>query len=166
MFGLFIFEYMWKKCAQYRVANDKIHNKFPMFKRMDEPWKWSRWTFYPGAMLVMPTRTFIVLGSVAFFGCLAGLLSMGHDFKKGPLTGTRRTVVHQLLRFGCEIIVVVSGMNVTLRYMRADYTEYLGEHYKSNMKEIKRTSTVVANHVSWLDGFMFYAKLMPAMAVD
>ena len=32
-----------------------------------------------------------------------------------------------------------------------DYTEYLGEGYKENFKEISKVPTMICNHVSWLD---------------
>lgn len=36
--------------------------------------------------------------------------------------------------------------------MDVDYTEYLGPGYKDKMKKITKTSTVISNHVSCLDG--------------
>lgn len=32
-----------------------------------------------------------------------------------------------------------------------DYTYWLGEGYKEKYRSIKKTSTVICNHVSWLD---------------
>ena len=39
----------------------------------------------------------------------------------------------------------------TLTYQDVDYSYYLGEGYESRYKDIKKTSTIVCNHVSWLD---------------
>ena len=94
------------------------------------------------------------------------IISLGHDFSKGPLSGLRRKANQQVITFGTSVIVFVSGMNVKTQYVKANYTEYLGENYNLRMKRIKKTSTIVSNHVSWLDGFIFYNKLNCAMSAD
>jgi len=35
-----------------------------------------------------------------------------------------------------------------------DYTYYLGEGYKNKEKKIKKTSTIISNHVGFLDGYI------------
>jgi 1-acyl-sn-glycerol-3-phosphate acyltransferase len=45
-----------------------------------------------------------------------------------------------------------------------DYSEYLGTHYKEYAKKIKRTSTIVCNHVSWLDPVVLIKTIRPAFA--
>jgi len=51
-----------------------------------------------------------------------------------------------------------------LKYLDYDYTEYLGQDYKINQKKIKRTSTIVSNHVSWLDTVVLIKNVKPAFA--
>jgi 1-acyl-sn-glycerol-3-phosphate acyltransferase len=48
-------------------------------------------------------------------------------------------------------------------YKDADYTYFLGPNYKNKMSK-KTTSTVIANHVSWLDGMVFGRHFMPSFA--
>jgi len=45
----------------------------------------------------------------------------------------------------------------------ADYTEYLGPDYKENMTPVKKVSTVVSNHVSFMDmPILIASHLQPA----
>lgn len=38
--------------------------------------------------------------------------------------------------------------------MDFDYTKYLGPDYKKNIDTKKNVSTIVANHMSWMDSFI------------
>jgi len=60
----------------------------------------------------------------------------------------------------------VVGLRTTLHYDEVDYSEYLGQNYKTNMKKIKRTSTIVCNHVSWLDCVVLIKSIRPAFSPD
>lgn len=51
-----------------------------------------------------------------------------------------------------------------MKYLDYDYTEFLGPDYKINQKKIKRTSTIVSNHVSWLDTVILIKNVKPAFA--
>jgi len=57
-------------------------------------------------------------------------------------------------------------MSVSLNNDNADYSFYLGPDYKKTMKEYKKPSTLVANHCSWLDGFILGYYMFPALAVS
>lgn len=46
--------------------------------------------------------------------------------------------------------------------MDFDYTKYLGPNYKSKYDKTKNTSTIVANHMSWLDAFVMYLCFEPS----
>lgn len=48
--------------------------------------------------------------------------------------------------------------------MNFDYSYYLGPDYKENYKKIKRTSTIVSNHVSWLDPVVLIKNVRPAFS--
>lgn len=45
-----------------------------------------------------------------------------------------------------------------------DYSYYLGEGYEKGYKDIKKTSTIVCNHVSWLDPLILIYIVTPAFA--
>jgi len=46
----------------------------------------------------------------------------------------------------------------------ADYSFYLGNDYKKNEKKIIRTSTIISNHVSWLDPVIMIKNIRPAFS--
>jgi 1-acyl-sn-glycerol-3-phosphate acyltransferase len=64
----------------------------------------------------------------------------------------------------CSFYLFVCGMRTTLNYKDVDYSYYLGPDYKTHMKKIKRTSTIVSNHVSWLDPVVLIKNVRPAFA--
>ena len=47
-----------------------------------------------------------------------------------------------------------------------DYSFYLGEDYKDKMKQIKKCSTIISNHVSWVDTQNIYQYHDVAFALD
>lgn len=55
-------------------------------------------------------------------------------------------------------------MRTSLHYDDVDYSYYLGQNYKTEMKKVKRTSTMVCNHVSWLDCIILIKSVRPAFS--
>lgn len=51
-----------------------------------------------------------------------------------------------------------------MKYQDVDYSYYLGPGYQAKYKEIKKTSTIVSNHVSWLDSLILIYIVTPAFA--
>lgn len=45
-----------------------------------------------------------------------------------------------------------------------DYEYYLGPNYKQNERKIKRVSTIVSNHVSWIDPVVLIKNVYPAFS--
>lgn len=45
-----------------------------------------------------------------------------------------------------------------------DYSYYLGSDYKQKMSQYKNTSTIVCNHISWLDPVVLIKLIRPAFA--
>ena len=60
-----------------------------------------------------------------------------------------------MLLFGCW---------TTVKEVDVNYTYYLGPDYKQKMKPIKKTSTIIANHISFLDGPCLIKAIFPAFA--
>ena len=85
------------------------------------------------------------------------ILTCGHDFRKGPLkSGCRKTVVSFLFRWNAKLYMFICGTSTTKAELDCDYSYWLGPNYKDNYKEINKTSTVICNHVSWLDTICLY----------
>jgi len=57
--GVVALEYAWARTKRFREVDEKRDSMFPQFRRNDVS-HWSRWKFYPGAMLLMPTRLFLL----------------------------------------------------------------------------------------------------------
>lgn len=58
--GFIGIEYTWYRTKRFRENNEERDERFPAFRRYDAV-KWSRWKFYPGALLMMPTRIVMLL---------------------------------------------------------------------------------------------------------
>ena len=113
----------------------------------------------------MPARLLIILIDAIFLTLLVSLFSIGHNFKKGPMrNGCRKWIIHFVYHIACSFCLIVAGMRTELRYVNFDYTYYLGPNYRVNQKKIKRTSTIVSNHVSWLDAVVLIKNVRPAFA--
>jgi len=78
--------------------------------------------------------------------------------------GCRKWTIFFMYHVCCWFYLFVCGMRTTLNYRDVDYSYYLGPDYKSKMKKIKRTSTIVSNHVSWLDPVVLIKNVRPAFA--
>ena len=63
-----------------------------------------------------------------------------------------------------KFYLFVAGMSTKLKKINIDYSEYLGPDYKETQEDGKRTSTMVCNHVSWLDTVILIKNLSPAFA--
>ena len=57
-------------------------------------------------------------------------------------------------------------MSVTISHYSTDYKKYLGPDYFLNYQEIEQTSTIVSNHVSWLDAIVMIWAMQPAFAAS
>ena len=58
----------------------------------------------------------------------------------------------------------MAGMSTTITEKDVDYSYYLGPDYKKGYKNIKKTSTIVSNHCSWLDSLILIKYITPAFA--
>ena len=93
-------EYAWSKTARYRAIDEKRDGSYPSYRRIDAKY-WARWKFYPGAMLMMPTRLVLFGFNLAFMVFLVRILCLCHDFDKKPLSGFRKKIVFFVVRMFC-----------------------------------------------------------------
>jgi len=52
---------------------------------------------------------------------------------------------------------------VKIQKLDCDYSEYLGPNYKDDEKLSQYTSTIVSNHVSWLDAPLLLRHFSPSL---
>ena len=114
-FSLYLFNFAWNNSKQFRQKKDKkLHAKFPMFARQDDPASWTYLSFLPGVLFLLTAR-FLTSFTVLLVGCLLlQLLCLGHDFEKGPLMGWRRSVKRVIAVIVCRTIVFLTGMRVNI----------------------------------------------------
>jgi 1-acyl-sn-glycerol-3-phosphate acyltransferase len=140
--------------ARFRIKDEERDAYFPAFRRYDAP-DYSRWKLYPGAMLWMPTR-FVAMWLITLTMCLfIYLFSIGHDYKEGPMQpGCRKNGIKCIYFFGVNLFLFSCGISTKKVYHDVDYSEYLGPNYLSSYKSVVKASTIVSNHVSWLDAIV------------
>lgn len=94
------------------------------------------------------------------------LIACCRDFKKyGPLKkGPRKKCIEIIFTFFASVLLIIFGCWTTVKEVDVNYTYYLGPDYKQKMKPIKKTSTVIANHISFLDGPVLSKAIFPAFA--
>lgn len=94
------------------------------------------------------------------------IVCIGHSFANdAPVHGWRKKAIlfafhnlsHLLLRVGLQI-------KVEHKYIKYDYSKYLGTDYLRTQKFPKHISTYVSNHVSWTDIIVFINVNQPAFA--
>ena len=62
-----------------------------------------------------------------------------------------------MYKYGGWLYCAVCGLFTKGEEVDMDYSYWLGPDYKSKYKQgIKKTSTVVSNHVSWIDAMNIY----------
>jgi len=164
--GIWIFESIYKGLSKYQEVNEKRDGKFPQYRRHDAK-HWNRWMFYPGAMFLLTTKLILMISIVLFTCFLIKIISYGHDYSTGPMkNGVRKSIVCNIYKFLAGCVVSIAGMSCTLNNLNVDYSYYLGPDYKKNIKKYCKPSTLVANHCSWLDGFILGNYMFPALAVQ
>jgi len=153
--GLLLFEYAWSVTKRQQKRNKEREAKFHSYVRLDAG-KWSRWKLYPGALLLMPTRLLLVLVSMILLAIIASMLTCCRDFKKkGPIRqGCQKSCIQFFYRLLGNFLCMIFGTWSTIKHAEVDYSYYLGPNYKNTMRDIKKTSTIIANHVSLLDGLI------------
>ena len=154
LFCIGLFEYAYFKTRRYRAVDEARDGAYPLCRRRDVP-KWARWKFYPGAILFMPLRLLLTTAVCLSWATLVKLLCLGHNFDKGPITGCRKLLVKWVMRFSMRSILCIAALRTKRVKLDYDYSKYLGPDYKKT-QEVKRESTVICNHMSWLDGPIMY----------
>jgi hypothetical protein len=164
VFGIVAFEWAYNKVYRFRQIDAEREEYFKAIKRQDAPY-WARWKFYPGAMFTMLTRIVLLATGLIVLFVSIQLFCIGHNFDKGPMPdGFRKKLIHKIYRACCGFGIFLSGMTTSVVYQDVDYSYYLGNGYQSRYRNIKKTSTIVCNHVSWLDALILIHIITPAFA--
>jgi NADH:ubiquinone oxidoreductase subunit 3 (subunit A) len=76
--GILLFEFAYSRTAPYRNIDEERDCIYPAFRRNDVH-NWSRWKFYPGAMLLMPFRIIILIMFMLFASLICIMMCLGDD---------------------------------------------------------------------------------------
>ena len=68
--------------------------------------------------------------------------------------GCRKSCIMILYNLCARFYLFAAGVSSSRKTIDYDYTPYLGPNYKEGMADTKKTSTLVCNHVSWLDSMV------------
>jgi hypothetical protein len=135
--GVLAFEYAWYKTKRYREVNEDRDSQYQAFCRLDAK-NWSRFKFYPGAVLMMPSRIVLLLIDGMILTFIVTILSFGHDFRKGPMkNGCRKYIIYFAYHVCCSFYLIICGMTTSIKKIDYDYSYYLGPNYKNNMSYLK-----------------------------
>lgn len=160
--GIFLFEWSYRRVAGFKQVDPAREEYFKAYARLDAP-RWARWKFYPGAAFTLPTRAILLIMMIVTLFFSISILCIGHNFDKGPMPdGCRKKVIRMIYKACAGFGLFIGGMTTTVTYQDVDYSYYLGDGYKDKYKDIAKTSTIVCNHVSWLDPFVMVHVMMPA----
>ena len=163
--GVFLFEWSWKKAERVRVGmgNEALMEEFPSFKRLDVH-LWSRSKFYPGCFIILVPRVlwiFFWLFAVGFWQ----LLLFAGKSKDTPLTGWRRTAHKWMIWTHVPLIILGFGYYIDHTSHSEEsvdyYSKYLGPEWRKNKFEGKRVSTLISNHVSFIEVLVWMSRLTP-----
>jgi len=82
---------------------------YPAFRRYDAK-NWSRWKFYPWPLICF-TRSVLFGLTVLILAISIRILSIGHNFKKGPIpNGCRKSTISAMYRIACATTLFIGGM--------------------------------------------------------
>ena len=155
MVGIVAIEFAFAQSARYMDGNEVRDEAYPLCRRLDVK-NWSRWKLYPGAMLFMPTRFILLLSTFLTMVIIVRILCLFHNFEKGPITGIRKAIIKRIMHYLSIVILIVCGLRYEKKHIDFDYSKYLGPDYKTEKRKSIHTSTIVCNHVSWLDAIILF----------
>ena len=82
--AILLVEYALRRCSRMIKIDEERDSKFPAFRRTDVQ-KWSRWKFFPVAVLTMFPRIILEIALLLLGSLIIFVATCTHDFSKGPL---------------------------------------------------------------------------------
>ena len=160
--GLAALEWAWAKFLRYRQPIAEVNAAYPGLRRTDCP-QWSKWRFYPGALLAFLPRLVMFASSLICLGFFLRVASVGQAEDK-PISGLRKKVIHGAIALANHCLLFCAAIRVKQVNLTPEdvghYQEYLGSpevqarcQEEGDPRVPKRgpgpASTIISNHVSW-----------------
>lgn len=152
--GILLVEYAFSRLKRIADGNHARDSDFPAFRRRDYK-NLSRWRYYPGAMFTLIFRVILIIITCCIVISVAYLMRCCHDKRKPLPDGKRLRIVNFAYKYCSFFYVFFGGVIPTKRNKDFDYSKWLGPEYKQKYKNIKKTSTFIMNHVSFMDAQAF-----------
>lgn len=168
VFGLIAFEWAWKRFHRFRHPNEQVSDLFPALRRDDSP-KWSKWKFYPGAVLTLiPRFCCFVCAPVFGYSLVMWPAMLGHN-RSTVVTGVRRTIKEEMIKLVCRIFLALLAVRINQVNLSQEdvdhYQEYLGTKEEQKRCQDEKTpddprvpkrgpgpvSTIISNHISFTE---------------
>ena len=161
--GIAMFEWGWKRVERLRLGEKECWDEFPSFKNLDAH-KWTRLQFYPGAFCMLLPRTIWIFSWLFGIGIWQVLLFIGHPNRDVPLNGWRRTIHKWVL--WTYVPMIILGFGYVINHTKhdesdTDYSKYLGPEWKKNKFKGKRISTIVSNHIGFIEVMLYISIMTP-----
>jgi hypothetical protein len=161
--GYSLLELAWRLIPRYLTPNEDRDSRFPAFRRLDCA-NWQKWMFIPGAVTLFPIRMVVSLGTLVVLVGWLRISMMGHKWGTEPLSGWRLKANYYGYMVSTWLIVSSSFMTMKLHHVDFDYSEHLGKDYLKTQVLPKKVSTIVSNHMAWLDSLILIHTLYPGFA--
>ena len=158
-----MFEWAWKQTDRVRNGEEALYAEFPSYRRLDVH-LWSRAKFYPGCFIMLFTRACIIFFWLFAVGIQNYFLTIGQpDISMTPLTGWRRTWQKWMVYHHLQTIMLAWGYYLGLTEHDDDnidyYGKYLGPDWRKNKFKGKRVSTIISNHIGFLESWAWMCLL-------
>ena len=151
--GIVALEWAYRRLQIFTSQSPKEHDeKYPSQVRGDK--KINKWEMYPlAATILIPKLCFMIILIILSVLCTP-IIFFRYNKKEDHPVGLRRTVVHFIIYFFSNLVLLVMSVKVNYVHKDFDYSYYLGPDYKLSQKVPLQASTIVANHHSSCDPFI------------
>ena len=170
--GIVMLEVAWYKTRRFRKPIEELDAKFHFISRSDAI-KWKKWKQYPGAVTIMIPRLLLFVLVCFVMAVLLNICLIGHN-RSTPVTGCRFFFVRGIFYIFVTIMSIVCFFTFQRRVYKTleevnFYEEYLGtreeqrayqsetteEHPDVPKRGIGRSSTLVSNHIGFVEIMAF-----------
>ena len=157
LLGIALLEWTLKRMERTINFVEERDSQFPAFRRLDVK-TLTRANLYPGTMLlflrlITIVPVFIIMVIVMNL-CYIGV-STGYA---EPLSGMRRLIFNFFIKNLNLLLLYLFGYSPKHAYKtesEVDYSKYLGPNYRNEKFKGNRVSTVISNHIGFLDILMY-----------
>jgi hypothetical protein len=129
--GIYMVEWSWKKLKRVKEVVEERDSMYPAFRRTDAM-HWSKYSFYPMAVTLLPMRFFIGV-MILLSSALYGKAVLYIDDESKPLSGWQWCLIRPYYWWCSNAIVWLNFIKTKTMYVNTDYSEWLGPDYRNEV---------------------------------